>query len=58
MMTGWTYLSLFFVFPALLITFIASVGLATFNDLSGTRQRSSQSFHRLVAAFHRHRMRQ
>jgi len=58
MMTGWTYLSLLFVFPALLFTFIASVGIAIVNDIAGTRQRSAQTFHRLVAGFHRHRMRQ
>jgi len=58
MMTGWPYLSVFVVFPALLLTVIGSVGLALFNDLVGARSQSPRSFHRLVAVFHRHRMRQ
>jgi len=58
MMTGWSALSLVFVMPALLATFLVSVALALFYDLSGRRPKAALAFHRWVAIFYRHRMRQ
>lgn len=58
MMTGWSTLSLVFVMPALLATFVVSVGLSFFYDIYGSRPKAANSFHRWVAVFYRNRMRQ
>ena len=58
MMTGWSALSLVFVMPALLATFVVSVALSLYYDLAGARPKAAVAFHRWVAIFHRHRMRQ
>lgn len=57
MMVGWVYLSLVFVLPALMATFVASVVIALYHDITGTRHKAAQSFHRLVVIVYRHRLR-
>ena len=58
MSTGWVYSSLLCVLPALLLAFVASVGLSLYYDLKLQPSRAAYRFHQLVATFHRHRMRQ
>ena len=58
MSTGWIYMSMLLIFPALLVAFLASVGLALYYDLTFTPGKAAFKFHRLVHTFHQHRMRQ
>jgi hypothetical protein len=58
MSTGWMYMSLFFSLAGLAIAFAAAVGLSLYNDITRSPAQSPIVFHRVVAAFYRHRMRQ
>ncbi len=58
MMTGWSYFSLVFVFPALLATAFASIAFSVLGEFRGGPSLAAHQFHRLVAAFYRYRMHQ
>jgi type III secretory pathway component EscS len=57
-MAGSHYFSLIFVMPAILVTFLASVVISLYYDLTGSRQKAAPTFYRWVAIFSRHRLRQ
>jgi hypothetical protein len=57
MSTGWVYLSMIFVFPALLATFVASLAVAVVADLRRDSRRAGIWFHGFVAGFYAIRMR-
>jgi hypothetical protein len=56
MSTGWSYLSMVFVFPTLLIVFIASITLSIYYDLAPSRVNAAFQFHRIVSFFYKNRM--
>jgi len=58
MMTGWVYMSFFFVFPVLLLTFTGSVLIALYGDIRRAPGDSQTQWRRLVRFIYRNRMKQ
>jgi hypothetical protein len=58
MFTGWVYMSALVVFPALLVTILISVFLSLYYSVVPPSGNAVLKFHKLIAFFHKHRMRQ
>ena len=56
MQTGWSYASLLVVFPALLVAYFASVGLALASLVPGRRAVAARGFRKLIQFSYRNRM--
>lgn len=58
MSTGWVYFSMAFIFPALLLVFLASIGLSVYYDLFPSKMNAAFRFHQMIHFFQKNRMRQ
>jgi len=54
--TGWPYLSMVFVFPSLLLIFIASMSLSIYYEFVPPSAKAAFQFHRMISFFYRNRM--
>jgi len=58
MMTGWAFISLFVVFPALLIALLSSFAIAVYGDINHSSKETPLRFRKLLMHFYEHRMHQ